>query len=426
MMVAPLRCRTPQKQALMVNKNVHRKILRDKLVKEFVIKVSSPIAPNKRIKTMRQVLKVAPHFTHKQLTYLWRGLYYCIWYTEMGKGCEEMCRLIAESECDKLLLSGFEAMARDWYGMDNYRIDKYSYLVRLMTNSIISRQVTILLNNFSQQREESDSRCKTSEANVTSENTSKRQKLDNEVLSENDLKTKKSQIDEKSANDEDNKRCGSDSEDISQAPTPEQIQFNSPLKGKKKKINDKTKVRQIKVNIVTKAHIISQILTVIESAAGLTLHFCDIYLDEMLKVLNERFRWPVEEKAHVTVSLLVPFINLIATTNDDRLRNAITELFGEFRQTTLAAESIEGRKLILRDLTDKLFLAGSQKEVGKKNRGAIYRLISSFKQKLALVEGRALCKTKVEEERVKHKSKKISRYVSNTPFVRSLVPVAVV
>ena len=106
-------------------------------IRNFVHLVSTPIGNEKRRKAIANILSSNNDFNEKELIEIWKGLYFAIWYTEVAK-CEELifdvaygCRLSNEKA---YLIAGFKLLAREWMGIDFYRVDKYALLVRHMIN----------------------------------------------------------------------------------------------------------------------------------------------------------------------------------------------------------------------------------------------------------------------------------------------------
>ena len=76
---------------------------------------------------------------------IWDSLFYALWYAEMGRGCEEIIAAI-ERACYKnyrLTRIGFTTIAKMWYGLDQYRIDKVSHLARHLLPVILEQQIKL-------------------------------------------------------------------------------------------------------------------------------------------------------------------------------------------------------------------------------------------------------------------------------------------
>ncbi|KAI1309410.1 Ribosomal RNA processing protein 1 -like protein [Halotydeus destructor] len=120
---------------------------RDALVKGFIQKVSTPTTTEKRLKGISNLLKNATtlNFNHEEAMCIWKGLFYAVWYTEMGKGCEELIDVIATGcrNCPTLFVAGFETLAAEWFGLDYIRIDKFQHFARHMLRSLFRLEVEL-------------------------------------------------------------------------------------------------------------------------------------------------------------------------------------------------------------------------------------------------------------------------------------------
>ncbi|XP_053206888.1 ribosomal RNA processing protein 1 homolog A-like [Panonychus citri] len=106
-------------------------------IKKFVHHVCSPISNEKRRKAVAAILAPTHNFNQSELEDLWKGMFFAVWYTEVTK-CEEILHDIAyncryQNEKD-YLITGFKLLAREWMGIDFFRVDKYALLVRHMIN----------------------------------------------------------------------------------------------------------------------------------------------------------------------------------------------------------------------------------------------------------------------------------------------------
>lgn len=85
---------------------------------------------------------------------IWDSLFYSLWYAEMGRGCEEIIAAI-ERACYKnyrLTRVGFITIAKMWYGLDQYRIDKVSHLARHLLPVILEQQIKLWFKSRKNQR----------------------------------------------------------------------------------------------------------------------------------------------------------------------------------------------------------------------------------------------------------------------------------
>lgn len=88
-------------------------------------------------------------FTDADFLRLWKGLFYCMWMSDkpliQENLAEEIASLVQCFEDLSIALQYFgaflETMSIEWFGIDNWRIDKFMMLVRRCT-----RQVLIMLN----------------------------------------------------------------------------------------------------------------------------------------------------------------------------------------------------------------------------------------------------------------------------------------
>jgi ribosomal RNA-processing protein 1 len=74
---------------------------------------------------------------------VWKGLFYCFWLCDKPKPQHELAEIISEMICEvrswKLFLETFwETMAREWPGIDRWRVNKYYNFFRCMLKSSAS------------------------------------------------------------------------------------------------------------------------------------------------------------------------------------------------------------------------------------------------------------------------------------------------
>ena len=364
------------------------------LVKLFVQRVSSATTFAKRFKRVCRLLDSSTKLTDEQWIQVWRGLYYCVWYTEMGKGGEELIARIGANDNRQMLLTGFQALTNDWFGIDAFRLDKYMLLARVMVNTCLQLQTKDLINKTD---DKSDSINETKPVDqYISENLDEEE--DNEVESSDEAKTKKKSLPKNHRN-------------------------------KLNKISNKQQNKEIEFPIKFRSEIIDKILSTIKTSIGLTLHITDIFVDEMVKVFNG-FKLKSKEKIDLYFDTLLPFVKLMAVTEDHRvLTNIRQNIFDKSKKQILIGESIEARKVILQKFIDAMIDIGGVAEIGRKNRDSIYSTAESFKTKLSQLndtkDEKTLKRKKILIGKGRHKKVKYE-VTSRSPFVTSIVPIPVV
>ena len=109
------------------------------LIKRFVIAISRPLSAEENLSLIEAILKDLKPFKLDEIDYgyLWKGIFYSIWYAEMGKGCERIVEKLYELAGAKLIVHGFGQMNKDWFSIDYIRIDKYMYLTRRLTHRLL-------------------------------------------------------------------------------------------------------------------------------------------------------------------------------------------------------------------------------------------------------------------------------------------------
>lgn len=121
------------------------------LLKGFVISVSVGKLPatKRRSKCQRFIESIVSNniqLNSNELAHLWKGIYYAIWYSEMGKGCEEIIQTVVHHANRQILVAGFDSMTREWFVTDSFRLDKLAFLARVCLNKIIQMQINDALN----------------------------------------------------------------------------------------------------------------------------------------------------------------------------------------------------------------------------------------------------------------------------------------
>ena len=367
------------------------------LVKSFVQTVSSATTFSKRFKKVSRLLEVKPELTEEQWLRVWRGMYYSIWYSEMTKGCDILAQKIGTHEDPTFLSSGFKALTNDWFGIDVFRLDKYMFLVRIMTNTSIKLQSKLLFS-------------------ITSENDSKEESIDNQKSEE--------KVEEIVDISEEDKQKTTESVDKCET-------NDSTSKQKNKKFDKRKDIlkKEIEFPIDFKAKLIDNIVTTVKSSIGLTLHMTDIFIDEFVRVLAD-IRPKAHQRVQLYYDLLVPFVKLMAVTEDYRvLNNCKQHIFDKLKKEVLIQESIDCRKRVLQRLIDAMIAIGGIESIGRKNRDSIYAIIENYKTKVIQLnktdENKSLKRKKIVIGRGRSKRIKYE-LTSSSPFVTSIVPIAVV
>lgn len=92
---------------------------------------------------------------------LWESIFFALWYAEMGRGCEEIIAAI-ERACVgnyRLTRIGLLTISKNWYGLDQYRIDKVSHLARHLLTVLIEQQIKLWLKSLKNQKSGTQSVC---------------------------------------------------------------------------------------------------------------------------------------------------------------------------------------------------------------------------------------------------------------------------
>lgn len=85
---------------------------------------------------------------------IWESIFYALWYSEMGRGCEEIIAAI-ERACSinyRLTKVGFFTISNKWYGLDHHRIDKVSHLARHLLPTLLNHQIAIWVKSCKKSR----------------------------------------------------------------------------------------------------------------------------------------------------------------------------------------------------------------------------------------------------------------------------------
>lgn len=347
-------------------KKITKKESRDRFVIDFVQFVAAPQPHPKRLRRLRKTFANLPaNLTHAQWLRLWRGFYYCVWYTEMRKGGEEMIEEMGAVQDLSYLLSGVDAISDSWQGIDAFRIDKYMFLMRHIFRNIITQQCAALLED---QKQLFESNC-----------------IWRNFVNQRRLLVKGGG----GGGDEDQKEG---------------------LSNKLESLSYKAKGVDFMVSRTS------------EKSIGLFLHLCDIFLEEVNKVVEGRDH---QTRTQLYVQMLSPFARPLGKLTDDRLRAAIiNKVFNQLKDQVLVSEDIDLRRNVLEQLLEPLKAVAVLTEHGGRRR-EIYNLLESFEAKLEAL--------KAEGERVLAKPKrrlvgmdrnKRPRYevYTDIPFVKSVVP----
>lgn len=81
---------------------------------------------------------------------IWESIFYALWYSEVGRGCEEIIAAVerAVSTSYRLTRAGFKTIAQKWYGLDQYRVDKVSHLARHLLKVLVDLQIVLWLRAY--------------------------------------------------------------------------------------------------------------------------------------------------------------------------------------------------------------------------------------------------------------------------------------
>lgn len=129
----------------MTDQEVKEALNRIAIVKLLIQRICTPVSAEKRLSSIRTFFQrnAAQSFDEKENMMIWKGLFYAIWYSEMGKGCEETMEAIV-SECQRsqsLLMAGIQTLVNEWKGIDSIRVDKFAYFARRMKNTVFTIDV---------------------------------------------------------------------------------------------------------------------------------------------------------------------------------------------------------------------------------------------------------------------------------------------
>ncbi|XP_054153105.1 uncharacterized protein LOC128951848 [Oppia nitens] len=368
------------------------------LVKSFVQSVSAATTFGKRYKKVCRLLDSRPQLSDQQWIYIWRGLYYSVWYSEMNKGCDQLIQRIGIYDNIPMLLNGFQAITNDWFGIDAFRVDKYMFLVRVMINTCLKLQIEALIDDKQDQ-------------SLTIVN--------NECIDANNNNQKT----------DDKKEETNDSEDEEINGKSNKQQNRQKYRKRFDKRNDSQK-KEMTFDMEFKANVIDKILMTVKSSIGLTLHLSDIFIEEFQKVLSEMRTKLNNREVDIYYHILVPFVKLIAVIGDHRVLSSLkTNIFDKFKNQLLIAESVDTRNQVLNKLISAMVTIGGVELLLRRNRDIIYDMISIFKQKVYQLtetnpEFKSIKRTKIFIGRGRHKKVKYEM-TSKSPFVTSIVPIPV-
>lgn len=119
-----------------------------RLVREFRTNVSGDLRAQVRVKAVNTFLNGGNNLKlleDDDIISVWESIFFALWHAEMGRGCEEIIAAV-DRACVKnyrLTRAGFQIIAKKWYGIDQYRIDKISHLSRHLLVILIEQQITI-------------------------------------------------------------------------------------------------------------------------------------------------------------------------------------------------------------------------------------------------------------------------------------------
>lgn len=121
-----------------------------KLVRSFNATLSGDSKAQSRVKSVNTLLNSGHNLKlldDHDIDGIWESLFFALWYAEMGRGCEEIIAAI-ERACNssyRLTRIGFQTIAKKWYGLDQYRIDKVSHLARHLLPVLLKHQINLWL-----------------------------------------------------------------------------------------------------------------------------------------------------------------------------------------------------------------------------------------------------------------------------------------
>lgn len=192
------------------------------------------------------------------------------------------------------------------------------------------------------------------------------------------------------------------------------------------------KIKQTIDERITKNSLIDSILMICSASVGLSIHLAEIFMDEIVKCISQHFNWKLQQKQMIFKALTLPFIKLLALISDIRLTDSLKkEVFNKLKKDILLRESFELRKLILDHIKNSLISIGSLNEIESKNRSILYSIAKEYKFKLEKMNENTsnskIKKRKLNDFSSKRRNKKQKiELITNTPFVRSKVPIAVI
>jgi ribosomal RNA-processing protein 1 len=111
----------------------------------------SLVSPEKSIRdktlaTFRKYLSSQSSFDHMEMLKVWKALYYCMWLSDkqpvQAELAQNLCDLVGAFSTEQLSLlyirMFFRIMMREWPYLDQYRVNKFYTLVRLMFRKALS------------------------------------------------------------------------------------------------------------------------------------------------------------------------------------------------------------------------------------------------------------------------------------------------
>lgn len=106
-------------------------------IKRFIHSSCSPTSHETRQKCVKKILSSSFSFDEEDHLKIWKGLFYCIWYSEVDAYEElvyEICYNSKIQNMAEFLFAGFCILAQEWQGIDHLRIDKFYSLARHLLN----------------------------------------------------------------------------------------------------------------------------------------------------------------------------------------------------------------------------------------------------------------------------------------------------
>lgn len=126
------------------------------------------VNPNKEVRdrtlasVRKFILKATEDVGHLELLKLWKALYYSLWLTDSGPQSDELAESLASiiphlvKKPHYLLLFVrclYQTILREWSMLDQHRINKFYFFLRVSTNKILGVCISLLIKRKSNSRE---------------------------------------------------------------------------------------------------------------------------------------------------------------------------------------------------------------------------------------------------------------------------------